>query len=382
MKKTQLQWTTHDFSAAMTNAINHNASPKYLRRSEGKITFNGFWRGGDKQNICMWLDRATWHDAKTGQGGGCKEFAQIAFNMTLPQFMDQFGHCLPEISRPKISRPKPQPKSLDVDSLWRMLLDKDAKRIDVAGQWLENERGFETARTAIASGFANLHNDDVELFDPSLKSFVAERLSLGPHVVAPIRGRSSTKVQNLLFRTLNSVEKSEKSRLLPNAGGWSEADGKPRAFGFPSLIPDFPNLIICEGMADYFAVECLLDGECLYLPIGALSASALLIWAQFLIKEKYAGHVVILHQLDEDESGRVSTGRVGLAKAGSALKELWSGNVKATLFNWPDYLKLLRAKNPHIRLSLIKDIADCLNPNIRHGLSLSDIAELFRLCLR
>ena len=84
-------WQRQDFAEAMSNAAKSYSSPKLMRLENEKLHFNGFWRNGDKQNVCIWLNRASWHDAKTGEGGGCKEFVKTAFNMDLPEFMSVSG---------------------------------------------------------------------------------------------------------------------------------------------------------------------------------------------------------------------------------------------------------------------------------------------------
>ena len=85
-------WTIDDLSRAMTNAVFQHANGRLLKQNGDIIKFNGFWRNGDKQNVCAWLNKATWHDIKTGDGGGGKEFAKVAFNISLPEFMEKFGN--------------------------------------------------------------------------------------------------------------------------------------------------------------------------------------------------------------------------------------------------------------------------------------------------
>ena len=79
------------FCYSYENSITSHANDRALTQDGNELKFNGFWRNGDKQNVCAWLDRATWHDAKTGEGGGCKEFAKIAFGMNLSDFMERFS---------------------------------------------------------------------------------------------------------------------------------------------------------------------------------------------------------------------------------------------------------------------------------------------------
>src|SRR5580658_3777199 len=92
------KWTTNDLAQAMSNAVSQRADSRFVKWDSNSVRFNGFWRNGDKTNVRLWLDRATWHDAKTGEGGGCKEFAKIAFNMDLKEFMHGFALSIPVIS--------------------------------------------------------------------------------------------------------------------------------------------------------------------------------------------------------------------------------------------------------------------------------------------
>jgi hypothetical protein len=62
-----------------------------------------------------------------------------------------------------------------------------------------------------------------------------------------------------------------------------------------------------RGMADYFAAECLLDCDEKILPIGASNAEGIVKWAQYLIETRYRGLALILHQLDKDDNGELST---------------------------------------------------------------------------
>ena len=239
------KWTTFDFSSAIKNAVLSNASNNFLSVKSDKVLFNGFWRNGDKQNICLWLDKATWHDAKTGEGGGCKEFAKTAFNLELREFMTRYGQLPLEKPMQESLRKAPStPFTKLVSQLWAQLQQKDLHRPDKAAEWLSEQRGFEKPRQHIGSGFSNLDASDVQLFDSQHRSLISHRVSLGPQLLAPLRGIHSDQVQNLFIRSLVDIPKEEKSRLLTGAGGWGEPDGSPRAFGFPHLIHDFPNLVL------------------------------------------------------------------------------------------------------------------------------------------
>ena len=363
MTNKTLKWNTEDFSKAMQNAIYQNANKRFTRKENDTLKFNGFWRKGDKQNVCAWLNTASWHDAKTGEGGNCKEFASIAFDMSLPEFMDRYGQVFYQQPMQNFFTPPKIPISKPINEIWIELQQRDLYRHNKAHEWLINERGFKQEK--FGSGVCNLDLSDIALFDSQHHSLIKYRVSLGPQLVAPIRGVHSEKVQNLFIRAISNVPKEEKSRLLTDCGGWSEPDGSPRAFGFPHLVNDFPNIILCEGMADYFAAEYLLGDEYRYLPIGAASASALPKWAQYLTDMKYTGRVILIYQLDVDENNRVAASQIGQINATNAAKILRTAGIKSELFNWVLFLKRI----PGLR-TIPRDLADiCSSKENKNNLS-------------
>lgn len=325
----------------MANAIFHRADNRFIRRHGHIVKFNGFWRNGDKQNICAWLDKATWHDAKTGEGGGCKDFARVAFNMTLSEFMKEYG--------PSFSEPTKQFRaevtstdglvSCDVNQLWKSLQERDANRPNHAEKWLTDIRGFYDPHRFISTGFVNLSQDDIGLFAHQHQKFIQDRIQRGRNIVVPLRGIESEAVENLFIRNIQTASKQERTRVLPGCGGWTSKNGTPRAFGFPHLIDQFPNLIMCEGMADYFAAECLLDADENYLPIGAPGTAAIEKWGSWLKEINYAGKIYLIYQLDLDENGTLNTFGPGQMAAVNAKRALGGAKPPAHLFNWSLFLK-------------------------------------------
>jgi hypothetical protein len=355
------KWTVDELSQAMANAIFQRANNRLLRQQGDIVKFNGFWRDGDKQNVCAWLNTATWHDIKTGVGGGCKEFAKAAFNMDLPEFMKRYGRSTSgsetlDVARAFTKPPPHQKISLNkpIEQIFKDLSQQDKNRDDKAKAWLENERALKNPRFYIGSGFANLIKEDVDIFENQHQNFIRQRLAVSDQIIVPLRGVHSDKVQNLFFRSIGECSKEEKSRLLPNAGGWSELDSSPRAFGFPHLINDFPNLVICEGMADYFAAELLLDCEHNFLPIGVASASALPKWAHWLAENKFNGCVIIIFHLDQDRYGNLSDTGIGQDNAVKCASYLRSAGIDAKLFPWLRFLKHLN------NFTEVRDLADVL----------------------
>src|SRR5262249_20488777 len=162
--------------------VYQKAAPRLLRKSSNKVSFNGFWRDGDKQNVCLWLDKATWHDAKTGEGGGCKEFARTAFNMTLPEFMQRYGSINMERWIPTeriIPFAEDEPaNNKSVQELWFALKQAEKSKEDIASRWLIEKRGISAPRETLRAGYANLQSTDVELFDFSIRNFITQRTGL------------------------------------------------------------------------------------------------------------------------------------------------------------------------------------------------------------
>lgn len=377
------KWTTEDFSKAMLNAIYQNADKRFTRKENDTLKFNGFWRNGDKQNVCAWISTASWHDAKTGEGGNCKEFASIAFNMSLPEFMEKFSEKSITLSMPIINKNFSKiSKKIDykeIHTTWIKLERKEILKEDNASGWLINQRGFKTPRLTIKTGFCNLEEDDLKFFDSRHLLLIKNRLKLGNNIIAPIRGIASDQVKNMFFRSINNyTAKEEKSRILNDCGGWSDPDGSPRAFGFPHLITSFPNIILCEGMSDYFAAEELIDNKKDYLPIGVGSASFLPKWALWLTKIKYKGHVTIIYHLDKSKNNEVSVKEVGPLKAIAAARILKENGLDIQIFPWVNYLK-----NTTSRPQKIKDLADSLQQELTNKeCGFAHLIEIFNLLIQ
>lgn len=365
MKKLNPTWSIDDLSSAMENAIYGMATPKLIRKVNNKISFNGFWRDGDKQNVCVWLNKATWHDAKTGEGGGCKEFAKTAFNMGLSEFMDRYGPVRVLSAPLKLVAPVSSTRihfpMKTVHEVWTQLQKVETSKADLAGQWLSQKRGIQAPRQILKCGFANLCSSDAPFFDINLQGFIAHRAMLGPQIVVPLRATQSDQVKNLFFRSIVNGPKEEKSRLLPNVGGWTELDGSPRAFGFPHRIKACSHVILCEGMADYFAAQFLIKGSSDFLPIGASNADGIVKWAKWLISYRYKGRITVLFQLD-GENSPLSTKKIGPAKAIEAFRYLRENHMQAELFDWPFYLS-----HTSTHPTQINDIADSLSTEAKFG---------------
>ena len=350
MSSTSQKWDSTDYSKALSNAICQNADSRFLSRDREKIKFNGFWRNGDKQNVCAWIDKATWHDAKTGEGGGCKEFAKTAFGISLKEFMNRYGPTqyhpemgetvnIAEAFAGTYSTHKKEISSEYVNIIWDRLQKHEPLKTDYASKWLSETRGIPNPRSYIGSSYINLINDDAILFDKEHQEFIINRMDKGQIIAVPLRNAYGNNVENIFLRIFSTVDKTEKSRLLPNCGGWGDLKDGLRAFGYPHLINEFPNLVLCEGMADYFAAEYLLDRSEKHLPLGAANADALVKWAQWLAEINYRGCIHFIYQLDSDDEGKLSSTEIGPKKAITAAQTLFNAGIKAKPFDWFTYLK-------------------------------------------
>ncbi len=302
----QSKWVLRDLSQAMANAVFKHAHPRFIRENGDCLKFNGFWRNGDKQNVCLRRNNATWHDAKTGEGGGCKDFAKTAFHMTLPDFMRQFGNntsahmmgetidirkIFSEIDRTLPNKP--------INLIWSQINNTAPDNLAIT--WLEGERGFKNVSDIWVADLDAYRIRIFAILNLFTTIFLNAEFLRNLDLMVPLRSTHSDEVKNILFRTISHCDKDAKARLLPNVGGWHEPDGSPRAFGFPHLIIDFPHLVLCEGMADYFAAECLLKHDEDFLPIGVANADALIQWAKWLVDNRYSGGTTIVYQLDKDK---------------------------------------------------------------------------------
>ena len=331
-------WDVKDLGNAMRNAVLRHANPRFTKERNNKILCNGFWRGGDKQNVCIWPDTATWKDIKTAEGGGCKKFAEHAFNLSLPEFMERYGNLfLPQLKKYKEI---PNDKIIIteyLDVIWKNILKDNCLSNRAADNFLE-ARGFIDPRTCIGSGYANLNIEYCDFFSPPHATFLRDRIGQGPQLLVPVRDISSDKVSNLFIRNLTPQNPDQKSRLLPNMGGWQDNEKNPRAFGFPHLINEFNYLLLFEGMADYFAGEYLINHDHNFLPIGVPSASFFPKWAELLVSRKYKGNIIIIYQLDR-QNGKLSVDAIGAKFGTEALKILRNHGAKAFAFNWPCFLE-------------------------------------------
>lgn len=81
-------WTSEDYGAAMIRCCEERADN--IRRTKDGVRCAAFYRGGDDDNLCVSEAKGCYHDQKTGESGGAKDFAGL-LGMKLPEFMDRYG---------------------------------------------------------------------------------------------------------------------------------------------------------------------------------------------------------------------------------------------------------------------------------------------------
>ncbi len=366
-------WTIKDLGDAMRNAVLRHAEPRLTKERNNKVLCNGFWRSGDKQNVCIWTDTATWKDIKTDEGGGCKKFAEHVFNLSLPEFMQQYGSLFSAPTKQRQQQPISKPILTEsLNAIWTKI-QKDNNNISKAADDFLEDRGFINPRSCIGSGYAELTNTVCDSFSLSHKTFLLDRMNIGPQLLVPIRSIASDSISNVFIRSIAPESPDQKSRLLPEMGGWHDEEKNPRAFGFPHLIDEFEHLILFEGMADYFAGEYLLDHDHKFLPLGVPSASFFPKWAELLVQRKYEGRVTIVYQLDR-HNGKLSINAVGTKLGAEALKILRNHSCRASAFDWPGFVEKIHHQ---VDMQSIGDIADICRLQISHNISFSLLSKAF-----
>jgi hypothetical protein len=259
-----------------------------------------------------------------------------------------------------------------LNAIW-VKIQKDNHTISKAADNFLEARGFINPRSCIGSGYVELSSSLCDLFSSSHKIFLLDRMNHGPQMLVPIRSITSDSISNLFVRSIAPKSADQKSRLLPEKGGWHDEEKNPRAFGFPHLIHEFEHLILFEGMADYFAGEYLLDHDHKFLPLGVPSASFFPKWAELLVQQKYEGRVTIVYQLDR-QNGKLSINAVGTKFGAEALKILRNHSCKATAFDWPSFVEKIHHQ---VDMQTIGDIADICRSQISHNVNFSLLSKAF-----
>jgi hypothetical protein len=334
------RWAPEDYGRAIEAAVLSHASPKCVKRKGDRVWFNGFWRGGDDPNCVAHCRDGNWSDMKTGEHGIARDFAALAFGISVTEFMERFGPGQgPRAIRDERPRAPVARCPWDVDALWdRILGAMPDPRSDPATRWLTAVRGFPPqADAVVASGHASVSRGQVGLFPGKLRRWIARRVEITSHMIAaPIRHAGTGRVENIQFRTLVQPTDPDDNgrRFLPDAFLSDPADGTPYGYGDPYRALRADVVVLVEGMADTFAAEGFLRDHPECAAVGAISASTFGHWARYL-RKKTRGQVVVACQLDKPDAKGM---RVGIERAAELVDTLRAVGVPCSFFDWSRFL--------------------------------------------
>jgi hypothetical protein len=139
------KWEKHDFGQAMVNAVYRHAPHKYIRHIGDKLTFNGFWRDGQKRNVCIWPEEAAWsdlHQNSVGSSkGGVTSFAKTVLNLELNDFMQQYGNSTAKPAG--VKKQSSENFSADyINGIWATLIKRNENRTEHVDHWLTKARNL------------------------------------------------------------------------------------------------------------------------------------------------------------------------------------------------------------------------------------------------
>lgn len=321
----QHDWSRDDFGAAMERAVVQCGLPRCIRRRGSRIYTNGWWREGSHPNVVVNVSNASWFDFRASESGGVSKFAQVAFGLRLPAFMERFGGAL--AMETAVPDPTPIPRE-DIAATWERLEQHEAT---VAATWLRGHRGIEPGATV--SGFAELNAETVACFDDELRTF-ASRIQK-PAIILPMRDAGGA-VRNMHIRPIGYGCR----RFLPAP---LSSERGPLAYGLVWDALDAEVLVVVEGALDTLAAEAMLASEPDVSVLGVPSCSSFHQWAAFLSR-KQRGTIIIVPHLDPPP-------HPGQKAAAAMLARLTTCDIPARFFDWQLFHTLLGS-------SAAKDVAD------------------------
>lgn len=301
----------------------------------------------------MRIRRGTWHDAKTGEGGGVKEFAKIAFDLDLPHFMERFGSIITDAGVPKTGVPAGMTNSVshttgDLNAVWKKLQPYKQH----ADLWLRQQRGIK-AGSLTQQLFADICAKQAQLFPKPISSFLIRVLRDKTALISPLINPATEQVVNFLLRFTdnNSHNKAVFLPGLPIVG-----EEVPFGFGSPQLFTDFPEIILCEGLTDTLTANYLTEDNEKVLVIGAPSARQLPLWGKWLAHNCSAKVTIVYHL---DKAGEdISIQGIGQKNALKALSYFADTPARASLFPWSRFLGLLEGQGVMGAFTSIYDLTD------------------------
>lgn len=305
-----------DLAYAMQRAVEQHAAPRTLSRVGPRMYFNGWWREGKNPNCLVNVGNATWHDFKTGEGGGCKHFAQTAFGLGLRDFLDRFGRLDP--SQPRIPPPPEPPPRDGIPAFW----DQLKARAAASAAWVRR-RGVPPDE--VVSGFADLSAGAFR-HEPYMEGWVQRFVRAnGQAIVVPMRSMATGAVENLHFRSLIP---GRERRFMPRGRLTWQDD--VRLYGMADKALDAGLTVVTEGAFDTMALEAMLRPLSEVCVVGVAGTGLYTALARALFRKR-RGSVMFVPQVDD-------AGLLATAKAAALLEE---GQVPYRMFDWDRLLERL-----------------------------------------
>lgn len=319
------EWSDADFALAMERAVLAHAD--VTKRNAGRVRFNAWWRGGDAANVSLNLTSGVWRDFVTGEKGGARQFALVAFGLPLVEFMRAFGSDLGSagdplsVKRREATREQVDTSRKDVLPIWAALSSGD---VAPASAWLRTRRGFPgNVESVVDSGYGCLIEPPDNL-PWDIRRWAEKIVSeFGPFIVVPLRCTKTGNVESLHFRPMSATKDGR--RFLPNTRTVTP-DRFVRVYGLPRGGLVAKRLFICEGAVDTMLVESFVSGRPSISVVGSPSASVTPTLVEWL-RAKVRGDVVLVPQQDE----------VGIASFARLESDLTGIGIPVSTMRWGDF---------------------------------------------
>ena len=388
-------------SAAMVRAATTHATNIDKRPPHGVFRFNAWWRGGDGLKVVIFMDKATWGDIKSGEGGGAKDFARVALGCTLGEMLKRYGDGQPTRPQaPAVAAPPEEASSgwtpEHITATWERHVDAHAGQAgeQAAREWLRERRGIPTG-ARMESG---LFPADAQLFpadvmverrqggQTSVRSWVEDVLrTMGSAYLVPLRAADTNRVAGLVLRLhtpktiKEDVIKSMSVRGIKVDRG---ADAPPLGFGWPGAARRADLVILVEGAPDTWAVEALAPDGALVVGVNGVWGLATLRekeparpgpWATWLAEHRTLPTVLI----PQNDAPPACTSQQSCS---AAAKHMASKGARVALFPWRGFLAEMEALGAD--LDGFKDMADVTRAAAAAGIPWAVVQAAFRRALK
>lgn len=388
-------------SNAMVAAAQQHATAFESRGAE--VHCNAWWRGGDGLKVCIYVERATWKDIKSGDSGGARDFARVALGCSLKEMLERYG-SLPAAPRTATS----VLHAVDARDGWTPdLVTATWERHVVehtrcggcptclaggtcpssagelaAREWLQQTRGIPTS-ARMESG---LLPADPALFPAevqverrgggisSVRDWVADvHRGMGPAFLVPLRcaaqddGAKPNRVVGLVLRLAAAKQLNGTTFKSLTVKGIRQGRSPlgPWGFGWAGAALRSSQLLVVEGAPDTWAAEALAPSGTVV--VGVNGVEQLRGWAEWLKQRRLP--TVFIPQLD-------AAPHVSQTAFQAAAKATGAAGVPSRLFPWGAFKAELEAFG--ISMEKVKDLADVTRAAAQEEIPWSVISGAFQ----